>query len=273
MDKMLVAVFDSETQAYEGTRVLKELHAEGQITLYAEAVIVKDAQGNVAVKQVADPGPVGTAVGLLTGTLVGVLGGPVGMLVGASAGALGGSMFDLGETVVGSDFLDEVARNLAPGKAAVVAEAEEEWVTPIDARMAAVGGRVLRRTRGDVEHAQFERDITALNAEIAAMEAEYEQATDEAKANLRARIDSTKSRLRETRERARARMEATQREAEAKLAALQAQSDRASAEQRAQLDKRAAEVRADYARRTAMLDQASQHGNEAVRLTGEAIAP
>jgi hypothetical protein len=34
MDKMLIVVFDSEHQAYEGTRVLKELHDNGTITLY-----------------------------------------------------------------------------------------------------------------------------------------------------------------------------------------------------------------------------------------------
>jgi hypothetical protein len=41
MDKMLVAVFDSETKAYEGSRILRELDEEGSLTLYAVAVTRK----------------------------------------------------------------------------------------------------------------------------------------------------------------------------------------------------------------------------------------
>ena len=78
MDKMIVTVFDSERQAFEGSQVLKDLHADGTITLYAEAVIAKDADGTVAVKRAADQGPLGTAVGLVTGSLVGLLGGLCG---------------------------------------------------------------------------------------------------------------------------------------------------------------------------------------------------
>ena len=56
MNKMLVAVFDTERAAYEGLHALKELHNEGDITLYATAVLVKDAAGTVSVKQTADRG-------------------------------------------------------------------------------------------------------------------------------------------------------------------------------------------------------------------------
>ena len=35
MDKMLVAVFENESKAYEGSRILKQLDAEGSIAIYA----------------------------------------------------------------------------------------------------------------------------------------------------------------------------------------------------------------------------------------------
>lgn len=41
MDRMLVAVFDSEKEASEGMRALQEMHAEGNIVLNAMAVIAK----------------------------------------------------------------------------------------------------------------------------------------------------------------------------------------------------------------------------------------
>ena len=36
MEKMLVVVFDNEAKAYEGTRSLNQLDADGSITIYAE---------------------------------------------------------------------------------------------------------------------------------------------------------------------------------------------------------------------------------------------
>ena len=56
MNKMLVAVFDTEPAAYEGLHALKDLHEDGDITLYATAVLVKDSAGTVSVKQTADRG-------------------------------------------------------------------------------------------------------------------------------------------------------------------------------------------------------------------------
>src|SRR5512139_380331 len=155
MDKIVVVVFDSESKAYEGSLALQELQNEGSINLYAKAVIAKDANGKVEVKQAGDMGPVGTAVGLLTGSLIGVLGGPVGLAVGAGVGTYGGMLYDLANLGVGVDFLDEVGQSLQPGKAAVVAEVWEEWTTPVDDRMGALGGVAFRRMRGEIEDAQF----------------------------------------------------------------------------------------------------------------------
>ena len=51
MEKMLVVVFDNETKAYEGSHALKQLDGEGSITVHAESVIKKGADGTVSVKQ------------------------------------------------------------------------------------------------------------------------------------------------------------------------------------------------------------------------------
>ena len=65
MDKMFVIAFDSEEKAYQGARALTELHAEGSIALYAAAVVARDAEGKVTVKQAADEGPLGTVTGMI----------------------------------------------------------------------------------------------------------------------------------------------------------------------------------------------------------------
>ena len=147
MNKMIVITFDNEEKAYEGANVLRELHNEGSISAYAAAVVAKDTEGNVSVKQAADEGPLGTAVGMLTGSMLGLFGGPAGVAVGMTAGALIGSVVDLNNIGINADFVEDVNKTLEPGKVAVVAECDESWVTPLDSRMEALGGSVLRRLR------------------------------------------------------------------------------------------------------------------------------
>ena len=85
MDRMLVVVFDTESKAYEGKRALIPLDNEGSISVYASAVIAKNADGATTVRQGDDQGPLGTLVGTSLGSLIGLLGGPVGLAIGAQA--------------------------------------------------------------------------------------------------------------------------------------------------------------------------------------------
>jgi uncharacterized membrane protein len=263
-DKMIVGIFDNEKNAYKGARALKDLHDEGSITLYASAVIAKDADGKVNVKQMADQGPIGTGLGLVTGTLVGLLGGPVGVAVGAGVGTFGGMLYDFAKVGVGEDFLEEVAQQMKPGKVAVVAEAQEEWVMPLDTRMEAVGGVVIRRMRGEVLDSQIERDAAALKAEIADLKAEHALARSESKAKLETKINAVNARLRETRDRAKAAAEATEKEMEAKVKALKVQVAKAKGDAKAKLEARIAEVQSDYKRRAEKLHQAWELTKEAL---------
>ena len=266
MNKMIVTVFNDESSAYEGVKALTELHAEGSLTLYATAVIAKDAQGVVNVKQAADQGPLGTVLGLTTGSLVGLLGGPIGMAVGAATGALAGSLYDVAQIGISEDFLTEVSQNITPGKVAVVAEIDEEWVTPLDTRMEPLGGIVFRRARGEFIDAQIEREIAADKAEIAKLKAEYNQAVGDAKAKLSAKLDAAQNRLQERREMVKERIEAIQREGEAKIKSLQEQAVQATGEMKAKLEKRIAEERADHEARMAKLRQAWQLVKEAAAI-------
>ena len=263
-DKMIVAIFDNEKSAYEGAKALQDLHAEGSITLYASAVIAKDAGGKVSVKQMADEGPTGTGLGLVTGTLIGLLGGPVGVAVGAGAGTFGGMLYDFAKVGVGEDFLEEVAQQMKPGKVAVVAEVQEEWVMPLDTRLEAAGGVVIRRLRGEVLDSQIERDAAALTAEIADLKAEQALALWESKAKLEAKINATKARLQETRDRAKAAAEATEREMEAKVKALKEQVAKSKGDAKAKLEARTAEVQSEYKKRAKKLRQAWELTKEAL---------
>ncbi len=244
MDKMLVVVFPTEGAAYEGSKALSALDQEGSIVLYATAVIAKDAAGHVDVKQEADQGPLGTTVGLLTGTLVGLIGGPVGAAVGAYVGTVGGGMFDLTRAGVATDFVDEVAGSLKPGNVAVVAEINEEWVTPVDT----LGGEVLRRARTEVVDAQITSEQAAMQEELADLKAEAAKATGEAKSSLQKRVDAAHARLQGLQSRAKASRAADKEQMEAKLRALQERAARAKGEAKAGLQQRTEKLRKAWER-------------------------
>ena len=281
MNKMLVAVFDTEPAAFEGLQALKDLHRNGDITLYATAVVVKDFAGSVSVKQTGDQGPLGTAVGMLTGSATGLLAGeagaaaglaagsvagPLGAAVGFSLGALTGLMVDLSHSGVNVDFVDEVSKALIPGKTAVVAEVEETWQTPVDTRIGNLGGMVFRRLRSEVVDDQLVREAAAFEAELDELEDELAQAAAEDKAELQKQIDTAKQKLEATRAAAEARQQQLKSEADAKLAAMREQVKGANVRRKAQIEKRSAEVKADYEARSAKLEQAR-------KLTKEALTP
>jgi uncharacterized membrane protein len=220
MDRMLVVVFDTETKAYEGKKALQQLENEGSIVTYAYAVIGKNARGDVTVKQSDDPGPLGTLVGTSLGSLIGLLGGPTGLAIGALAGMVAGSTADLDNARVSDDFIGDVAKKLTPTKFAVVAEIQEDWTTPVDSRMEAIGGTVFRRALSDVKDIVDDEDTAAMRADIAQMKAEHAKARADRKAKLQVKINQLDSKIQARLEKAKERRYAAEQRAKAKAEIL-----------------------------------------------------
>jgi uncharacterized membrane protein len=266
MSKFVIIVFPGQPQAYEGTRGLKELHAEGSLTLYGMAVISKDAQGKLSIKETADAGPLGTAVGALVGGLVGIIGGPPGVLAGAAGGTMIGSFVDLYAYGVGADFVSKVSTELRPGKTAVVAEIAEYWTIPLDTRMQSLNGTVLRTWRADFEDEQIAQEIAARNADLEQLRAEYAQASAETKAKLKAKVEQAKGELEQAQKRVKDRLDTLETEVNAKVAALEQQVTKAQADAREKIKQRIAALRTENESRSTKLKQAWA-------LTKEALAP
>jgi uncharacterized membrane protein len=264
MNKMLVAVFESEGAAFEGLSALKDLHRGSDITLYSSAVIAKDKNGKVEVRQEADPGPVGTSVGLLTGALIGILGGPAGLAVGASIGGLAGLVFDVNKTGVDVTFVDDVSKSLTSGKFAVLAEIEESWTTPVDTRLHKLGGIVFRRLRGEVVADQLVRESAAFEADLKALNDDLKQAAAENRAAIQKDIESVKKQIKVMQDQAKARLDLAQAETDAKVKALQDQAKAASGMAKARIEKRIAVAKADFEVRSKKLSQAWSLAKEAL---------
>jgi uncharacterized membrane protein len=274
MNKVIFVGFETEEQAYEGDRALHDMHSEGTLTLYNDAVVVKERGGKIVMRRVPEAEPVGTFGGMITGGLVGLLGGPVGAAVGLGAGTLVGAAFDLTQEGIDRDFVEDAATRLEPGKAALIAEIDEQWQVPLDSRMEALGGKVVRQTRTEIEDAYVERSLEATERELEALEAEkvaQAQAAQAEKARkqaekLQAKIDAAQRKLQAKQSDLAAKMQAVKDEGTRKIAVLEAQKANATAESKVVLDERLAQVRGEYGRRTKRL-QDTLEGRKAAHAT------
>jgi uncharacterized membrane protein len=225
MDRMLVVVFGNESKAYEGREALRQLDSEGTINLYAYAVLAKNADGTSTIKQGDDVGPVGTLLGTSIGSLIGILGGPAGLAFGAAAGALGGGMFDLHNVRIADDFIDDVAKALTPNKVAVLAQVDEEWTTPVDTRMEALGGTVFRRALSEVTDTANQEELAAMKADHAQFKAELASADADRQAKIQQKVNEIASRIQAFEQRIEDRRRATERQAKAKAQSLRKRAD------------------------------------------------
>ena len=225
MDRMLVVIFPNERKAYDGRTALQQLDSEGSISVYACAVLVKNPDGTATVKQGDDVGPIGTLVGTSLGSLLGVLGGPVGVLAGATAGMAAGSTIDLNNTRVGADFIDDVQKRLVPPNVALVAEVDEEWTTPVDTRMEAIGGTVFRRALSEVAETVDDEDVAAMKADLAQLKAERAKVQADRKAKLEEKINQLDSKIQAQLQAAKERHDAAKRKAQAKAELLKVRAD------------------------------------------------
>jgi uncharacterized membrane protein len=246
MDRMLVVVFDNEDKAIEASHALRELDRNGHIVVYDAAIVVKNPNGTTTMRRAGEYGLLGTLTGATLGSFIGILGGPLGVAMGAAGGTLIGALSDFENVRVGSDFIADAAKELVPGKTALVAEVDEEEITPVDTRMEVFGGHILRRSLHELKHAESEKDIAVMKAEIAHTKAEHAVARADRKAKLQARIDGLNAKLKQKTDQAKIRREARKRHAEAKIEALKAKAAQSKQDIKARHEQRVARAEKAY---------------------------
>jgi len=266
VSKFIVVTFANEGKAYEGTQSLRTLHDQGSLTLYEVSVIVRTAEGRLSVKKPAEESALGLAVGSLVGGLVGLMGGPIGGFIGLTGGALLGSVSDLYRLGITQDFLEILYEEIKPGTVAVVAEISEERISPLDTAMAALGGRVLRRWRDDMEEEQAIREHLAFQQERTHLKAEWEQASSENKAQLHGKLDHLQSQIQTLSDRLRTRVSHLELTAEAKIKALTEQASRVKADAKGAVEARLIRLQADVGSRSEKFKQAWNLTKEALTL-------
>jgi uncharacterized membrane protein len=115
---LVVITLDSAEEASQVRKSLRDLEKQGLLSLDDSAVIVKDAEGKVQVKNEMDRGlKVGAVGGGALGLLIGSIFFPfAGLIGGALVGAAVGKLADLG---VDQTFVHDVGTALKPDSSAV----------------------------------------------------------------------------------------------------------------------------------------------------------
>jgi uncharacterized membrane protein len=120
MTELIVIAYDSEQQGFDTLEVAERLQRLEMLRLIDAAVVVKDHDGKVKIKQTLEQSKTGTAAawGAFWGLLIGLLFlNPIFLgVVGGLLGAVIGKTQDLG---IDNKFIKEVGDSLEPGNSAL----------------------------------------------------------------------------------------------------------------------------------------------------------
>jgi uncharacterized membrane protein len=142
--QIIVAAFQEEDAADQALKALKEAKREKLISIDNAAVIKKDDDGKLHIKETADMGGgKGAGVGALVGGAIGLLAGPLGVAAGGALGAaVGGITAKLYDGGFKDDRLRQIGTSLQPGTSAIVAVIEHRWVVELEKELAEEGADV-----------------------------------------------------------------------------------------------------------------------------------
>jgi uncharacterized membrane protein len=227
MNRVLVVIFSEASSAFDGRDSLKSLDHEDLLTLYAYAIVTKKPDGTCDLIDSHELGGLPTVLGSSLGSLIGLLGGPAGFAIGTMAGFLAGLTTDLNRARVSADFVDEMSRELMPGKFALVADVDEDWTRWVDLRMQELGGIAYRETLSEVTDAANARDVAAMKADLATLKAEHAQAEVDRKAKLYGKINELETKIQQQLAKAKERRESAEGLAKAKVEILQSKASAA----------------------------------------------
>jgi uncharacterized membrane protein len=144
MSNLIVLTLEHEVEASELRHTLKDLEKRGLISLDDAAIVEKDPDGTIHIKNELDTG---IKLGALGGTIIGALTSfvfPVlGLVVGAIGGALVGKSFDLG---VDQNFVKDVSESLKPGGSALFVMVRDSNPDAVIAALKPHKGKVIQTT-------------------------------------------------------------------------------------------------------------------------------
>lgn len=153
--QVIVAAFKDIDGASNALKTLQDAKREKFITIEDAAVITKDANGKVKIKDTADMGAgKGATIGAIAGGVIGLLAGPVGW-VALGGGVIGGLAAKLHDSGFPDDQLKQLSAGLTPNSSALVAVIDHAWVAEVERELASQQADLVTQTLSDDIHQQL----------------------------------------------------------------------------------------------------------------------
>ena len=166
MSDLIVVGFKDEFKADEVMSELRRLQSEYLVDLEDAAVVVRNQEGKVKIKQAQELVAAGAVSGSYWGVLLSVLFfNPIFALVGAAAGALSGALTDIG---IDDNFMRDLGSTIEPGTSAIFVLIRKSTPDRVLADLSKYEGKVLRTSLSKEDEAKLQ---AALNGSTQAVTA------------------------------------------------------------------------------------------------------
>jgi len=169
MSELIAIAYDDMFKAEEVRLTLAKLQKEHLIELGDAAVVVKDTEGKVQLKQAVNLTGMGAVSGGFWGLLIGTLFFMplAGLAIGAATGAISGALTDIG---VDDDFMRELAETMSPGTSALFILVRKFTPDKVLEEIAPYGGKVLRTSLTKDKEAELQEVLANRGVKPAAQE-------------------------------------------------------------------------------------------------------
>ncbi|MEM8780928.1 MAG: DUF1269 domain-containing protein [Cyanobacteria bacterium P01_G01_bin.49] len=159
MSDLIAIAYNDQYKAEEVRLTLAKLQKEHLIELEDAAVVVKNKEGKVNLKQAINLTAAGAASGGFWGLLIGTLfwAPLLGVALGAAGGALSGALSDIG---VDDDFMKELGETLTPGSSALFVLVRKVTPDKVLEEIAPFGGKVLRTSLSKDDESQLQEVLS-----------------------------------------------------------------------------------------------------------------
>lgn len=162
MSDLIVVGFKDEFKADEVMSELRRLQAEYLVDLEDAAVVIRNQEGKVKIKQAQELVATGALSGGYWGVLLSVLFfNPIFTLVGAAAGALSGALSDIG---INDDFMRDLGSTIEPGTSAIFVLVRKSTPDRVLADLSKFEGKVLRTSLSKEDEAKLQAALTKREA-------------------------------------------------------------------------------------------------------------
>jgi uncharacterized membrane protein len=158
MSDLIVVGFKDEFKADEVMNELRRLQSEYLVDLEDAAVVVRNQEGKVKIKQAQELVATGAISGGYWGLLLGIIFfNPLFALAGAAAGALSGALSDIG---INDDFMRDLGSTLEPGSSAIFVLLKKSTPDRVLADLSKFEGKVLRTSLSKEDEAKLQAALT-----------------------------------------------------------------------------------------------------------------